>query len=436
MLLQVNTTGTTKTETLSLEGIPGGTAFLIPTARRAARCRRARSRAAPLDPALDRRCSRTRATARRDLRPRRRRTPTPRLHDRVHRADGPAVLTQPGFAGVDLTGKNATDRGHRRRQEVAHQDQRRPLLLHRDARRCSTAPTVYVVRTEERTYELAAALGRVRDRRRRADRRPEHAEPTRGRPDRLVRAVRRLLHRAQRRTRFEFFITAGGSVKALGPQRPRDRPADRRGRPAAAGEPGCDANAIPGVAGMLSPRARRRRSARGDAGISDIDELLLVRGDGQDHAQHDAARAGVQRARSRSSTCCRPTSRRRSRIFESTAEPDRRRRARPRQRRRGIYVQGTSRARSRCSTSLTLSGFLSFSADSPTAACGSRGARQRRDPVRRRGLRLARPAVPDRRAREHRRPRHAGAPGRRRDTRTCRQRRRCWSRSTRRAPTR
>ena len=53
-LLQINTTGRDQTETLSLEGIPGGTAVRCspPPARR--RCPAARSPRAPLDAGLDR----------------------------------------------------------------------------------------------------------------------------------------------------------------------------------------------------------------------------------------------------------------------------------------------------------------------------------------------------------------------------------------------
>ena len=95
--------------------------------------------------------------------------------------------------------------------------------------------------------------------------------------------------------RFEFFVTAGGSVKALGSLSGRliglliieYRPAARRrARVRQQRDPGHRGHALARARRLARRRRHRDLRRRG---------LLRVRGQGQDHAEHDAARARVQR---------------------------------------------------------------------------------------------------------------------------------------------
>ena len=172
VLLQVNTTGTTKTETLSLEGIPGGTAFLLPVAG-APPLPSGTFSPAPLDAAWIAKLK------------------TPGTNRDLDANDATSAYTlntgqthqlQPGFTRRRPDRQEPHGRGPRGGQEVAHQDERRPLLLHRarDAaqrhRRLRRAHRGARVRPRP-------ALGRLRDRRRRADRR-SRARSTGPRPTR------------------------------------------------------------------------------------------------------------------------------------------------------------------------------------------------------------------------------------------------------------
>ena len=157
-LLQVNTTGTTKTETLSLEGIPGGTCVPAAGRRRAAAAvghvlaERARRRAGSRAQERRRRTATSTATTAR--------APTTLNTEQIHQ------LQTERFTGVDLTGKNATIEGIVAGKQVAHQDERRPPVLHREGH---AAQRHRGLRRPQRGAHVRAraALGRVRDRRRR-----------------------------------------------------------------------------------------------------------------------------------------------------------------------------------------------------------------------------------------------------------------------------
>ncbi len=135
-----------------------------------------------------------------------------------------------------------------------------------------------------------AALVRVRDRRRRPDRRPEHAQRPKA-TDEVVQLTAGSPSRSAPR-RFEFFVTAGGCITPLGPSGritgllSSTRPARRR--PA----PGYDATHRASPACSLEIDALLGPAARASTGI-DGSSRSRPRAD---HVQHDAARAGVQRA--------------------------------------------------------------------------------------------------------------------------------------------
>ncbi len=262
VLLQVNTTGTTKTETLSLEGIPGGTAFLLPVAG-APPLPSGTFSPAPLDAAWIAKLK------------------TPGTNRDLDANDATSAYTlntgqthqlQPGFTGVDLTGRNPTVEGlvAGKKWRIKTNDGRY-FFIERETLLNGT--DVYVVRTEERVYDLAPRsvvfeiVGGARI-----------VDPSTLNRPKADQTVWFELYGGFRielnPRRFELFITAGGSVKALG---------SLSGRligllivevdPPHAGEPGFDANALPGVAGMLSLELDASLGG-GDTGLSDVDDFF------------------------------------------------------------------------------------------------------------------------------------------------------------------